>query len=109
MFNSDGNCGKENDEISSSLVNTHSNNTNDNIEKTATGNSKLSSVADTPILFSASAMYKSCVAMHLWWADNEELVRANDDTTDVKSLVPRAAILFKDLTEDEKKVGVNCV
>lgn len=51
-----------------------------------------------------SDLYRPSAAMHLWWADNEHLVRGASDTRDLRMLVPTAALLFKDLTDLEKKV-----
>ncbi|XP_018012067.1 uncharacterized protein LOC108669273 [Hyalella azteca] len=50
-----------------------------------------------------SPMFKTTSAMYLWWADNEELVNEQiPGTNDFKKLLPKAAILFKDLADEVK-------
>ena len=57
--------------------------------------------------FKQSSFFSRTIAMHLWWADNEGLVRdSNPTATEIKQLLPTAAVLFKDQPEEVKQVGL---
>uniref|UniRef100_A0A6A7FYA2 WD repeat and HMG-box DNA-binding protein 1-like n=1 Tax=Hirondellea gigas TaxID=1518452 RepID=A0A6A7FYA2_9CRUS len=67
-----------------------------------TSNGRVLNDISVAVKFRESTMFRSTTAMHLWWADNEGLVRGDEDDTQIKMLVPKAAMLFKDLSDEVK-------
>jgi len=65
------------------------------------GDSKSSSLSLTN-----SNLYSKSIAMHLWWADNETSVaEGKPEATEIRQLIPTAALMFKDQSEETKQVS----